>query len=189
MPKNKSANPFADITEEPDDSGIACLDEAQPEPDEPLVTVSTVRHTAVRLLARREHGRAELSDKLRLRKYPQPLIEQVLDQLAERGLQCDLRFAESYTRMRVQRGYGGNKIRSELQTRSLSREIIEDALAVYEAEWIDNAIGALQKKYSEAQLADCSIRELARMQRFLWSRGYNSADISTALKSVRNSVE
>ena len=147
------------------------------------------RHTAVRLLSRREHSRAELRDKLLKRKHPLNLIEQVLDQLAERNLQCDVRFAESYTRMRVQRGYGGNKIRAELQARSLSREIIENALLVYEAEWIDNAIAALRKKYSENDLAQSSVKELAKMQRFLWSRGYNSADISSAIKSLRQPVE
>ncbi len=130
-----------------------------------------------------------MRDKLLKREHPLHLIEQVLDQLAERNLQCDVRFAESYTRMRVQRGYGGNKIRAELQTRSLSREIIEDALVVYEAEWVDNAVSALQKKYSEGDFVQCSAKELAKMQRFLWSRGYNSADISTALKSLRQPVE
>ncbi len=183
MPKkSKSADP---VVADADDLCLAGAADS-PKPD---VTVSTVRHTAVRLLARREHSRAELHGKLRQRKYPHELIEPVLDQLAERGLQCDVRFAESYTRMRVQRGYGDNKIRSELQTRSLSREIIEDALAVYSGEWTDNAIAALQKKFSPTQLADSNTRELARMQRFLWSRGYNSADISIALKSVRNSVK
>lgn len=183
MPKSNST----DI--EAADSGFEELAEVGEEPAGPVITISTVRHTAVRLLARREHSRAELRDKLLKRKHPSDLIEQVLDQLAERNLQCDVRFAESYTRMRVQRGYGGNKIRAELQTRALSRDIIENALATYEAEWIDNAVSALQKKYSEGVLAQSSVKELAKMQRFLWSRGYNSADISSAIKSLRQPVE
>ena len=183
MPKkSKSAKPVA---ADPED--VCAADDADaPKPD---VSLATVRHTAVRLLARREHSRAELHGKLLLRKYAQELIGPVLDQLAERGLQCDVRFAESYTRMRVQRGYGDNKIRAELQTRSLSRDIIDDALSVYSGEWADKAIAALQKKFSPMQLTDSNPRELAKMQRFLWSRGYTSADISMALKSVRNSVK
>ena len=84
-----------------------------------------VRERAVRLLAIREHGRQELREKLRQRELPEDLIIPVLDQLADQGLQCDVRFAESFTRMRVSRGFGSDKIRADLQARHLERSIIE----------------------------------------------------------------
>jgi len=95
-------------------------------PDEapPPVTKAVVRERAVRLLAIREHGRKELEQKLLQRELPPDLIVSVLDQLAVEGLQCDARFAESYTRMRVDRRYGPNKVRADLTARRLEQSVI-----------------------------------------------------------------
>ncbi len=147
--------------------------------------LQTVRNGAIRLLARREHSRAELRNKLLLRSHPLGMINTVIEQLAERGLQSDVRFAESYTRMRIRRGYGGNKIRAELLSRDVPREIIEQALAETDECWIENATHVLQKKYAKYAKNDCNPRDMAKMQRFLWSRGYNSDEVKLAIERLR----
>lgn len=172
---------------------------AQPTAEITAKEVTTVRHRAVRLLARRDHGRHELREKLLQRDLPAPAIDIALDQLAEKGLQCDVRFAESYTRMRVNRGFGPNKITADLQARRLSREIIKDAIADSDVDWTRNALHALLKKYGEPDnsysrvVADPefgnSASDRARMQRFLHSRGYNSTQITAAIKELRQRVE
>ena len=57
------------------------------------------RHIAMDLLARREHSRRELISKLKVRGFEGEEVEAYLDRLAEKGLQSDHKFAESYIRM------------------------------------------------------------------------------------------
>jgi len=60
--------------------------------DNPLA----VRRAAMDLLARREHGRVELTRKLRKRGAPEALIEAALQRLAEEGLLSEARYLESF---------------------------------------------------------------------------------------------
>ena len=59
------------------------------------------RATALRLLARREHSRLELSLKLRQRKLPGDIINAVLDDYEKEGWLDDDRFADVYARQRM----------------------------------------------------------------------------------------
>lgn len=61
-----------------------------------LDTPVAVRRAAMDLLARREHGRAELSRKLRQRGASAELIDPALDRLAEEGLLDESRYLESF---------------------------------------------------------------------------------------------
>ena len=65
--------------------------------------VAALSARAVRLLARREHSRAELRQKLRLKHRNEAplsdeLLDAVLDKLVEDGYQSDKRFAELLVR-------------------------------------------------------------------------------------------
>ena len=77
------------------------------------------RSAALRLLARREHSRYELAMKLRQRKIEPEVYEPVLDEYEEEGWLSDERFAEVYTRQRVELGYGPLRILGELQQRGI----------------------------------------------------------------------
>ena len=63
------------------------------------------RATALRLLARREHSRYELSLKLRQRKVSGDIIDAVLDDYEKEGWLDDDRFADVYARQRMDLGY------------------------------------------------------------------------------------
>ena len=145
----------------------------------PVITHAVVRERAVRLLVNREHGRHELEQKLLQRELPSGLIDSVLDQLAEEGLQCDVRFAESYTRMRVDRGYGANKVRADLQARRLEQSVIENAITDSGTDWHGVAGSALAKKFGGNSVVDMKTR--AKMQRYLYQRGFSQEDIRSAI--------
>jgi len=150
----------------------------------PPITHAVVRERAMRLLVHREHGRKELEKKLRQRELPQDLIDSVLDQLAEEGLQCDIRFAESYTRMRSDRGYGANKVRADLQSRRLEQSVIEEAISDSGTDWTEVAAKALRKKFEANEFdsnSEASVKTLARMQRFLYQRGFEAEQIRSAM--------
>ena len=100
-----------------------------------LDSPAAVRRAAMDLLSRREHGRVELSRKLRLRGAPTDLIEPALDRLAEEGLLSEARYLESFVRMRANAGYGPLRIREELAQRGLAREVIERALRDSGFDW------------------------------------------------------
>lgn len=129
-----------------------------------------VRRVAMDLLARREHGRIELSRKLRQRGAPVELIEPALDRLAEEGLLSEARYLESFVRMRANAGYGPLRIREELSQRGLARDDIEQALRDSGFDWSEQLRAVWQRKFA-GELPD-DPRERARQGRFLSYRGY-----------------
>src|SRR5476649_1755150 len=97
-----------------------------------LDTPVAIRRTAMDLLARREHGRVELTRKLRQRGALPELIEPALDRLTEEGLLSESRYLESFVSYRARSGYGPLRIREELGQRGLQRSDIEQALRVWD---------------------------------------------------------
>ena len=82
---------------------------------------------ALKMLARREHSRAELARKLADDATPEDL-QAVLDQLERSGLLSDARFAESFVSSRAPR-FGSAKLRHALRARGIADEIIAAALS------------------------------------------------------------
>ena len=161
------------------------LADAATAPPAPVITHAVVRERAVNLLVNREHGRLELEQKLLQRELPPDLIVSVLDQLAEEGLQCDARFAESYTRMRVDRGYGANKVRADLQARRIRQSVIENAITDSGTDWHAIAASALVNKFGSLSTLDTKIR--SKMQRFLYQRGFAIEEIRSAIDQFTSS--
>lgn len=136
------------------------------------------RYAAMNLLARREHSRLELENKLR-RRYEKPEIAQTLDQLAADGLQCDERFALSFARDRMLRAYGPQKISAELRLRGVERRVIDRALHIVPADagldWRDVAASALQKRFGDSAVD--TVEEKAKRIRYLNNRGFGELAI------------
>jgi regulatory protein len=161
----------------------------------PEVTLVTVREKAIDLLSRREHSRAELQDKLRRRDYPHDLITEVLNECVANNYQSDERFAESFVRARVNRGYGEMKIRAELQARGIGSELMGLAVEASDVDWKANAEEALKKKFLNAALAGKRTENVrdrkfrGKMQRFLQNRGYNPDQIISAVNRLADCVD
>lgn len=134
-----------------------------------LDSPAAVRRAAMDLLARREHGRIELSRKLRSRGAPVELIEPALERLADEGLLSEARYLESFVRMRANAGYGPLRIREELTQRGLAREDIEQALRDSGFDWNAQLHEVWLRKFGELPVDQ---RERARQGRFLSYRGY-----------------
>jgi regulatory protein len=84
--------------------------------------------TALKLLARRDHFRAELADKLRTRGHSEDDVEAVLDRLADLGLLDDERLASRFAELRaVDRGWGPRRLELELRKRGVDRHLAERA--------------------------------------------------------------
>ncbi|UMZ13347.1 recombination regulator RecX [Pseudomonas sp. MPFS] len=148
-----------------------------------LDTLVAVRRAAMDLLARREHGRVELTRKLRQRGAPPEMIDTALDRLTEEGLLSESRYLESFISYRARSGYGPMRIREELGQRGLQRVDIEQALRECGIDWQEQLRDVWQRKFSGQLPADA--RERAKQGRFLVYRGY-SMDMINRLLSRRS---
>ena len=144
-----------------------------------LDTPVAVRRTAMDLLARREHGRVELTRKLRQRGAPAELIEAALDRLTEEGLLSEARYLESFVSYRARSGYGPLRIREELGQRGLLRTDIEQALKVCGVDWRERLEDCWRRKFGGQLPAD--LRQRGQQTRFLSYRGFPPELISRLL--------
>ena len=156
------------------------------------VTPGELRLAGMDLLARREHGSAELKAKLtkrfRKRDCEPDLVEQVIQQLTEEGLLSDERFAASRVRQLAGRGYGPSRIRNDLRQQRVDGFVSESMEEVFEApiDWRTEAEAAYRKKYQGRPISgdwDARQRERARRLRFLQYRGFDAATIQALVNA------
>ncbi|WPP47754.1 MULTISPECIES: recombination regulator RecX [unclassified Pseudomonas] len=144
-----------------------------------LDTSAAVRRAAMDLLARREHGRAELARKLRQRGAAGEMIDAELERLAEEGLLSDQRFLECFIRSRANAGYGPLRIRDELGQRGLPRSAVERALADSGIDWADNLRQLWRRRFAGLPQ---DARERAKQGRFLLQRGFALEGVNRLLR-------
>ena len=132
-------------------------------------------------LARREHGRAELFDKLTRFGFEVRVCEDAIAQLIEDGLQSDRRFVEVFVQSRISQGKGPARIRSELRERGIDDSLIDDGLNDAEQDWVALARDVRVKKFGLPGPLD--FKEKARQMRFLQSRGFEQDHIQSAVSA------
>ena len=144
---------------------------------------TTLRRSAMDYLARREHSRAELFDKL-LRKYPEQeiLLSPVLDQLEHDGLLSDERFTEAYIRYRRNRGFGPLLIRQELRGKGVSNNLVEAHLDSSDSEWRNSLIALIERKSRGKASIDKDAKARQKLFRFCLSRGFSAEHIGRGLR-------
>ncbi len=128
-----------------------------------------LRERALRLLARREHSRAELAGKLRTYASPQEDLEALLEDLSRRRLLSDERYAESRAHA-LSRKYGAARIAHELRAKGLDKELAEQASVAARATEVDRAREVWRRKF---RIAPRTREERAKQMRFLQSRGFS----------------
>ncbi|EAQ97009.1 regulatory protein RecX [Congregibacter litoralis] len=129
-----------------------------------------IRLAAVNLLARREHSRKELEQKLKKRFDDHGVVSEQLDRLTEEGLQSDARYAESFVRQRYNRGHGPLRVRQEMRQRGVPDEDVQMAMESAGYDWSSSASIVLKKKYGNTPAGDA--KEKARRSRFMQYRGF-----------------
>jgi regulatory protein len=135
-----------------------------------------IKESCLRLLARREHSQKELLNKLLVKGLDKDDILAVIDELAQQGWQSDSRYAESYTRHRIQKGYGPIFIAYELRKNGIDAVNFEDIVQKTAGSWMDLLEQVYTKKYGHDLLMDRN--EWAKRSRFLMQRGFSGTMIS-----------
>ena len=141
-----------------------------PEPGE-------LRERALRLLARREHSRAELVRKLDRAGFARDDIAPLLDAFEAKNWLSDRRFAESYVADHRART-GSVKLAYDLRQRGVNDSVIESVLGDSRDSELDRAREVWQKKFGAAPV---DAAEKARQMRFLQSRGFTPEVIRRAI--------
>jgi len=134
------------------------------------ITSADIRLAAMNLLARREHSVRELRNKLKHRFPDSDKIDEQLSLLIAERLQSDVRFAQSYARQRISRGYGPIRLREELRERGVSEADVAAAMDEMEIDWCAVATDVMCRKFGLRDAID--LKEKARRIRFMQYRGF-----------------
>lgn len=154
---------------------------------------------ATRILAMRDHSEAEFRRKLvvaceraaqfsRQDPPPEPVTPEEIDRVVEWCYQHnwldDARFAERYLAGRSRKGYGPQRIRMELGQKGVDKELIDEALSGFEADWHSLALSVAERKFGLPLPTEW--KEKAKVQRYLMSKGFFMEDIRSVFTNFDN---
>ncbi len=135
-----------------------------------------LRARALRLLARREHSRLELTNKLAGPDTDPAELAQLLDELEQRGWLSEQRLAEQQV-ARARGRYGARRVLSDLCSKGVAEPVLEQTAALLKGTELDEARAVWRKRFGQASAdsqASTSPRERARQARFLHGRGFSA---------------
>ncbi|AKP34451.1 recombination regulator RecX [Yersinia aleksiciae] len=153
---------------------------------------------AMRLLSQRDHSESELRRKLAAQPFSAKgnwgrransegekltddidpkVIDQVIAYCYQHDWLDDSRFATSYINSRSRKGYGAQRIRSELMQKGVDKERIQAAFEISEIDWCMLAKEVAQRKFSETLPVEW--KEKAKVQRYLLYRGFFQEEIQS----------
>lgn len=133
------------------------------------------------LLARREHSRRELQQKLSRRGFDEGLVDEVIEELAGKNLQSDERFTAAYVHERSGKGFGPLAIRQVLRQRGIDDPTIEQHLDRNDPQWTFLAGKVSQRRFGVIESGDR--QTYAKAVRFLQQRGFPDEQIRRALQN------
>ena len=139
------------------------------------------RKKAMDLLARREHGSAELERKLVAAGFDADIAADAVHALTDEGLQSDLRFVESFVQSRVNQGKGPVRIHADLGERGIAAAMVDAVLEETDADWYELAKEIRLKKFGPDRPGEFS--ERARQMRFLQYRGFEPDQVRAAVSA------
>jgi len=149
-----------------------------------------VKTSAINLLAKRIQSEKELRLKLLRKKYEKEMVNEVIEELKQKGLIDDYKFALIYSEEKIRtKLWGQQKIKGELIHKGISNEIISK---IIEEKFppenkFENAFQLASKKIKSLSHRRLDKRKLAeRIYLFLSSKGY---DYSTSREVVEKVLE
>jgi regulatory protein len=143
--------------------------------------------SAFRLLKFRIRSAGEIKQRLKQKKYSQPVIREVLDFLSDLGYVDDLAFAVAWINNRQQfKPKSKRLIKSELRQKGVCDDIIEQAFG--QAAGIEDEKTAhllAEQKYKKLKSMETEIVK-RRLIGFLGRRGFSSSLIYKVIKGLIN---
>lgn len=137
-----------------------------------------IHQIALDHLARREHTRFTLREKLMQKEFLHQSVEAVLDILIQQGFLNEERFCEAFIQKRTRQGYGPIRIIAECQQYGVSNDIIFSQLSQDEEFWLAAIQKILKKKFTPTRL----LKEQLRQIRYFQYRGFKLEHIKKSQK-------
>ncbi|HEY7751222.1 MAG TPA: regulatory protein RecX [Ignavibacteriaceae bacterium] len=161
-------------------SGLKKNDEISEDRFSSLITENIkyhVRQRALRLLARRQYSRVELKLKLLQKDYQPKLIEDALNELSDKGILDDHKFASVFIEEKLRtKNWGKRKLKSELIKKGVHEKIISKVLCelLAETDLSVNAQTIAIKKLKSLKYRNYDKKTLKqKISSFLVARGYD----------------
>ena len=143
-----------------------------------IVTSRKAYSQALRFLTLRAHSADELFKKL-IKKHTPESSQYAVEKCRELGFIDDVDFAERYANELIEKKkYGLSRVKTELISKGIDREIIENVLSGLETDSTSAIIEIVEKKYSSCLSDEKGKR---RMIAGLIRLGYSYGEIRTAL--------
>ncbi|QCR37072.1 recombination regulator RecX [Nissabacter sp. SGAir0207] len=112
------------------------------------------------------------------------LVEQIIDYCLTHQYLDDQRFTRSYINSRSRRGYGPQRIRSELVQKKVAKETINVGFEESEVDWCQQARELAQRKFGDRLPTEW--KEKAKVQRFLQYRGFFQEEIQSIYRDFED---
>jgi len=143
---------------------------------------SKTKEKALRLLEFRNHSTGELHKKLKIAGSTDEDIEKVIEFLKEYNLVNDREYAKRLALdLKNLKKYGERRIRSELLTKGISSEYIEEALSELPEFDEDELVELVRKRLK----GDFEKKNKDRVLRYFLTRGYSFDEIKSAIECAK----
>ena len=141
--------------------------------------IPSLRERALKLLARREHSRAELARKLLAHAEDPAEVEKVLEDCERRGWLSERRVVEQRVHT-LRKRFGTRRIEHDLRRKGISEDAVAAALADLKGGELEAAREVWRRKFGGRPPRRPADR--ARQVRFLQGRGF---ELEVALKAIK----
>ncbi|OPX30598.1 MAG: hypothetical protein B1H08_01235 [Candidatus Omnitrophica bacterium 4484_171] len=135
------------------------------------------------LLKYRARTRKEIINRLKLKKFPTPVIEKVIESLDDYGYINDANFTSAFIREKINKGLSKRKIYFDLKRLGVSEEIIKEGISCINNDDYTKAIRKLVIKKSK-QYSGLDNKNY-RLFRYLAQRGFSVDEIREVLNENR----
>jgi regulatory protein len=143
-------------------------------------------NAALRLLTSRDHGCAELSQKLKQRGFGVQEIRLAINECIRLDYLDDEKFSLIFLQQLARKGYGPKQIQQRMRGKGIPNAIIEKVLSnnFPESMQVETCRMTANKKLSSAAFVAKSGEINVRLYRFLYGRGFNSDVIRQVLDQI-----
>jgi len=138
----------------------------------------SLRERALGFLARREHSRAELRRKLAPHAETPEQLDALLDDLVQRKLLSEARFAEARAHV-MSRKFGAARIEHDLRAKGIPDAQAASAAGEARSTEFERALEVWRRKFGTPAP---DLKQRAKQARFLLARGFSAEVINRILR-------
>jgi len=150
------------------------------------------KERAFNILSKRNNSSGEIKRKLLQRKFDKDTIAEAVKDLTTSGFLDDEKFAREYLEEMLKfKAVGLNKIRSDLYSKGIKKEIIDSVLSEKsDKDEAENAFKLAVKKMNTSFIKETETKkQKQKLYSFLFSKGFEHSTIEAVIKKIFTDAE